>query len=177
MKFIKLIEHDIGINAHNQITKLRNICFPNSVKDRSYYKQLPHFRYLVYDNEQLISQMGVDHRVISVENSIFKIFGVIDLCVLPEYQRQGIATQLLNSLTKLAEAKSIDFLLLVPDDDRLYAKNGFQYVSNYCSFLRIHEHQNYGVAFEKIENDFMVKQIGEKTWGQDGLIDLLGYIF
>jgi GNAT superfamily N-acetyltransferase len=84
--------------------------------------------------------MGVDHRVISVADSIFKIFGVIDLCVLPEYQRQGIATQLLTSLTKLAEEKSIDFLFLVA-------------------------------------NDFMVKQIGEKSWRQDGLMDLLGYRF
>ncbi|MEM7758645.1 MAG: GNAT family N-acetyltransferase [Cyanobacteria bacterium P01_A01_bin.40] len=177
MKIIKLIEHDIGTNAHSQITKLRNICFPNSKKNRSYYKQLPHFRYLAYDNEQLIGQMGVDHRVISVGDSIFSIFGVIDLCVIPNYQRQGIATQLLNILTKLAEEKSIDFLLLVADNDKLYAKNGFKYVSSYCSFLRIHEYQNYGVAFEKIENEFMVKQIGKKSWRQDGLMDLLGYRF
>ncbi|MEL6441138.1 MAG: GNAT family N-acetyltransferase [Cyanobacteria bacterium J06621_8] len=177
MEVTKINEYDIELSTHDQITKLKNICFPNSKKDRSYYKQLPHFRYLVYDNEQLIGQMGVDYRVISVNISIFRIFGVIDLCIMPKYQRQGIATQLLNLLTKLAKEKSTDFLLLVADDDRLYARNGFKYVSNYCSFLRIHEHQNYGVALEKIENDFMVKQIGEKSWNQDGLMDLLGYRF
>jgi predicted acetyltransferase len=177
MKIIKIIEFNIELNTHNQITKLRNICFPESKKDRSYYKQLPHFRYLVYNDDQLIGQMGVDHRVISVGDSVFKIFGVIDLCVMPKYQRQGIATQLLNLVTKLAEKKSIDFLLLVADDDRLYSKHGFKYVSNYCSFLRIHEHQNYGVALEKIENDFMVKQIGTESWKHEGLMDLLGYRF
>ena len=68
-------------------------------------------------------------------------------------------------------------MLLVANDPRLYSKNGFVYISNYCSFLRIHEHQNYGVALEKIENDFMIKQIGAKNWQQDGLMDLLGYRF
>lgn len=177
MRIIKTVEFDIELDTHNQITKLRNLCFPENKKDRSYYKQLPHFRYLVYDDEQLIGQMGVDHRVISVGDSIFKIFGVIDLCIMPKYRRQGIATQLLNLLTNLAAKKSIDFLLLVANDPRLYSKNGFVYISNYCSFLRIHEHKNYGVALEKIENDFMIKQIGAKNWQQDGLMDLLGYRF
>jgi predicted acetyltransferase len=177
MEIIRITEFDIKPDTHNQIIELRNLCFPDNQRNRSYYKQLPHFRYLTYDDDLLISHMGVDHRVISVGDAVFKVFGIIDLCVLSSYRKQGIATQLLTLLSTLAESKFIDFLLLVADRDKLYAKNGFKYISTYCSFLRINEHKNYGVALEKIENDFMIKQIGTKTWNQSELMDLLGYRF
>ncbi len=177
MEIIRIIEFDIQQDIHNQITELRNLSFPDNQRDRSYYKQVPHFRYLAFDNNLLVGHMGVDHRVISVGDSAFTVFGVIDLCVIQSYQRQGIATKLLNLLSALAQEKSIDFLLLVADNGKLYWKNGFKYVSNYCSFLRIHEYKNYGVALEKIENEFMIKQIGAKAWNNEGLMDLLGYRF
>ena len=177
MNIITVIEFDISKNLHQQITELRNSAFPlEHTKPRSYYKQLPHFRYLAFSKDQLIGHMGVDHRVISVGDSIFTIFGVIDLCIKPSHQQQGIASQLLDSLTKLAREKSIDFLFSVVEDNRIYLKNGFNIVSNYCSWLRIHEHKNYGVAVEKIEEEFMIKPTGDKLW-IDEPIDLLGYMF
>lgn len=124
----------------------------------------------------LIAQMGVDYRVIRVGDSILTIFGIIDLCVAHSHRRQGIASKLLSLLTNLAREKSIDFLFVVVNSERLYLNNGFTKVSNYCSWLRIHEHTSYGVAIEKIENEFMVKQISNKLW-VDEPIDLLGYMF
>jgi predicted N-acetyltransferase YhbS len=120
--------------------------------------------------------MGVDHRVIRVGNFIFTIFGVIDLCVKSTYQQQGIASKLLSLLTELAQEKSVDFLFTVVKDERLYLKNGFQAIAHYCSWLRIHEHQNYGVAVEKIEKELMIKQTGDQPWVNEP-IDLLGYMF
>ena len=177
MKTIRAIEFDIIEETHRQITELRNSCFPaKNTKPRSYYKQLPHFRYLVFVENSLIAHMGVDHRVIRVGDSVFSIFGVIDLCVKSSYRQQGIASSLLSSLTELAREKSIDFLFVVVKDNRLYSKNGFYNIDNYCSWLRIHEHQNYGVAVEKITDEFMIKQIGARPW-IDEPIDLLGYMF
>ena len=176
MKINRIIEFDISQELHQQITELRNSCFPENSKPRYYYKQLPHFRYLVFVEDTLVAQMGVDHRVIRVGDSVFTIFGVIDLCVEQSYRQQGIASKLLSSLTTLAQAKSIDFLFVVVKDKRIYSKNGFQDISNYCFWLRIHEHKNYGVAVEKIQDEFMIKQIGDKQWVNEP-IDLLGYMF
>jgi ribosomal protein S18 acetylase RimI-like enzyme len=176
MEIIRLIEFDIEADNHNQITNLRNLCFPENKSNYSYYKQLPHFRYLAFDNNILIGYLGVDHRVISVGSSVFSIFGIIDLCVAPSHRGHGIATHLLTLLSELAEEKSIDFLFLVAEEKKLYIKNGFKVVSNYCSWLRIDEHKNYGVALEKIENELMIKQIGTKSWINQP-IDLLGYMF
>ena len=71
----KRIEYDIAPSMHGQITDLKNACFPGYEKPRSYYKQLPHFRFLAFDSDQLIGHLGIDHRVISVGDDIFTIFG------------------------------------------------------------------------------------------------------
>ncbi|MEY2832369.1 MAG: hypothetical protein RLZZ574_1627 [Cyanobacteriota bacterium] len=175
MKIIRTSEFDISADVHQQITELHNLCFSQS-QSRSYYKQLPDFRYLVYLEDELIAHMGVDHRVIRVGDAILTIFGVIDLCVKPSHQRQGIASQLLTLLTKLAQEKSIDFLFLVSHCDSIYLNNGFQAVSQECSWLGIEEHQNCGVLKETIEENFMIKQTSNKLW-VDEPIDLLGYMF
>ena len=146
MKIINVIEYNVSQDLHQQISELFNSCFPaEHTKQRSYYKQLPHFRYLVLAEDMLVAHLGVDCRVIRVGDSIFRIFGVIDLCVRQNYRRQGIASQLLTLLAELAHEKSIDFLFLVSYDDRIYLKNGFKAVSQFCSWLGIEEHKNCGV--------------------------------
>lgn len=176
MKTINVIEYDISQDLHRQIIELKNSCFPETIRQRSYFKQLPHFRYLAVAENTLVAHMGVDHRVIRVGDSVFKIFGVIDLCVKSNYRQQGIASRLLSSLTKLAHEKSIDFLFLVSHNDSFYIKNGFKAVSQSCSWLGIEEHKNCGVLEEKIEENFMIKQTGDRRW-IDEPIDLLGYMF
>ncbi|WP_417380776.1 GNAT family N-acetyltransferase [Gimesia sp.] len=170
------IEYDINPQLHDKITELRNACFPEDSKPRSYFKQLPHFRYLAYEDGILVGQMGIDHRVISVGKSVFSIFGVIDLCISRSYRSRGIASELLEQLSALAEEKGIDFLFLVADDHRLYETHGFQIISTSLTWLRIDEHKNYGVGSERIEKELMIKQTGKKVW-PDEPVDLLGYLF
>lgn len=176
MKIIKKIEYNITPILHGEITRLKNDCFPEHSKPRSYFKQLPHFRFLAYEDDKLVGHMGVDHRVISVGESIFTIFGVIDLCVSSQYERRGIASKMLCKVSSLATQKGIDFLFLVADNHKLYEKNGFLMISTFLSWLRISDHKNYGVAVERIENELMIKQIGSKAW-PDEPVDLLGYLF
>lgn len=176
MQTIRTIEFDICEKVHQQITELINSSFSETERPRSYFKQLPHFRYLVFAEDVLVGHMGVDHRVISVGDSVFSIFGAIDLCVRQNYQQQGIASNLLSLLTELAKEKSIDFLFLVAKDNRIYLKNGFQAFSQECHWLGIEDHHNCGVLTQTIEENFMVKQTSDKSW-KSGTIDLLGYMF
>lgn len=176
MQIVEKIEYDIDPQLHNEITEIQNDCFPENSKERSYFKQLPHFRYLACEDEILIGHMGIDHRVISVGKSVFSIFGVIDLCISSRYRRIGIASEMLEQLSTLAKEKGIDFLFLVADDHRLYEKNGFQLISTDLTWLKIDEHKNYGVGIERIEKELMIKQTGKKVW-PDEPVDLLGYLF
>ena len=142
MKIKKYSEFEISTNLHNEITKLKNKCFPDFQKPRSYYKQLPHFRFLVFDGDKLMGHMSVDHRVILVGETPNYIFGIIDLCVDINYRNKNIASSLLDEITTLGSNNNIDFLLLFTKDKRLYEKNNFELISTYCSWLRIDNHKN-----------------------------------
>lgn len=176
MKIELIQEYEISPTAHAKIIDLKNRCFPDHRKPWSYYKQLPHFRFLVYDDTSLIAHMGVDHRVIAVGDQPRTIFGIVDLCVDPQFRDRGIASELLDKLSELARRSRIDFLFAIVNRARLYERNGFQGLDALCLWLRINDHKNYGVAVERIANEIMVKQIGGKGW-VDGPIDLLGYMF
>jgi GNAT superfamily N-acetyltransferase len=164
----------------NHVRKLANrllvSSFPDYPRDRSYYKLLPQFRYLVWEGENLIAQMGVEHRVITNTGIPVRIFGLIDLCVASSYRSQKIATTLLQQIEELGRTSKIDFLVLFADDSRLYAENGYQRVANICRWLKVDEHQTLGVGEGSLSDCMMVKQIGEQTW-QSGIVDLLGYLF
>jgi len=42
--------------------------------------------------------------------------------------------------------------------------------------MKIDEHQTLGMGEESLSDCMMVKQLGEQTW-QNGIVDLLGYLF
>ncbi|MBE9193275.1 GNAT family N-acetyltransferase [Gloeocapsopsis crepidinum LEGE 06123] len=169
-------EYRIPNRVHKLINRLLVESFSDYPLERSYYKLLPQFRYLVWVGEDLIAHMGIEHRVITIAGIPARIFGLIDLCVASSYQSQKIATSLLQQIEELGTTSGIDFLMLFADDPRLYTKNGYHRVANLCRWMMVDEHQTLGVGEESMSDCMMVKQIGIQTW-QDGTVDLLGYLF
>lgn len=175
--FIEIVlEYNLSDEVHKLANQLLVESFPDYPLDRSYYKLLPQFRYLVWAGENLIAHMGIEHRVITNTGTPARIFGLIDLCVASSYRSQKIATTLLQQIEELSKTSKIDFLILFADDSRLYAKNGYQRVENLCRWMKVDEHQTLGVGEELMSDCMMVKQISEQTW-QEGMVDLLGYLF
>jgi GNAT superfamily N-acetyltransferase len=169
-------EYKISNNVHKIVNQLLVESFPDYPLDRSYYKLPPQFRYPVWEDNNLIAQMGVEHRAIANTGIPARIFGSIDLCVTSSYRSQKIATTLLKQLEELGRTSGIDFLVLFADDYRLYAQNGYQRVTNICRWMKIDEHQTLGVGEESLSDCMMVKQLDKQIW-QDGIVDLLGYLF
>ncbi|EHH1028277.1 GNAT family N-acetyltransferase [Vibrio parahaemolyticus] len=91
-------EIELSKEQHNSIEVLRNKSFPEHQVTRSYYKQLPHMRALKYRDDQLVGYMGLDYRVVSVGDEIYKVLGVSDFCVEQSSQRNGIGTDMLSQL-------------------------------------------------------------------------------
>ncbi|HHC7361176.1 N-acetyltransferase [Vibrio parahaemolyticus] len=119
--------------------------------------------------------MGLDYRVVSVGDEIYKVLGVSDFCVEQSSQRNGIGTAMLSQLSEYASSKDVDFIILISDLDAFYTANGYLRLSSLSSWLRIHEHKNYGVAVDQVD-DLYVKPISGKTWAV-GHIDWLGYMY
>jgi len=176
MKIIKLNEYDIDNEAENDLQNLLIECFPDVYPlDRMYYKQMPHFRYLAYDEETLIAQVGLDYRAMNLNGSAIKVLGIIVLCVKKEYRGKNLASILLNKIDDFAKLHNVDFLLLFADTETVYLRNGFIRTKNICKWLKINEYETLGIGEEAIE-ELMVKKIGQKEW-EDGYLDLLGYLY
>ena len=144
---------------------------------RTYYKQLPHFRYLVWDDDILVAQMGIEHRVIALGKQAARIFGIVDLCVDDEYRSQGIASTLLQKLETLGETSNIDFVVLFADDHGLYKKNNYQVVNNTYRWLMINDHESLGVTNRTMPDTVMVKPLGYKSWNNKAIVDFMGHVF
>ena len=176
MKIQRIEEFKITISQKKDIRRLLAECFPGYPKDRTYYKQLPNFRYLVFADHQLIGHLGVEHRMIAVDKKPFSIFGIVDFCVATEFQGKHLATTLLHKLEKLGGEHRIDFVLLTASDPQLYLKNGYQLHGNTCRWLFISDHQTLGVKNQHLKDTILVKALGAHQWSE-GTVDFLGSVF
>ncbi|MCB0551683.1 MAG: GNAT family N-acetyltransferase [Phaeodactylibacter sp.] len=176
MKFQRLPEFEIDEATENAIAGLLGECFPEYPQGRTYYKQLPDFRFLCWENDALIAHMAVEHRMINNDGQAFRIFGVVDLCVAEAFQHRRLASRMLSELALLGLRHRVDFLLLMAKDHGLYLSNGFQLVTNTCQWLMISEYRTLGIAHRRVKSSLMVKALGKKEW-RPGLVDFLGYVF
>lgn len=168
---------EFALTEHRQLSiqQLLKTAFPG-YPDRTFYRQLPDFRYLGFQGEQLMAHMAVEHRLLHNAGQLYPVFGVMDLCVDPLFQRRRIASYLLDELTDLGQAHRIDFLVLLASQHQLYLDNGFQLVSNPCVWMMITGEQSLGLTRHSVKHSLMVKPLGEPQW-KEGLVDFLGPIF
>jgi len=169
-------EIDITPAMHLQIYQLLSKCFSGYPTDKSYYKQLPDFRLLLKDRNNIVGHVAVDHRLVSVGTDVFKIFGLADVCVDEAYQSNNLASQMLHRLDEMAAKSIIDFIVLFTNQQSFYKKNGFSIVDNVCRWVFINDHQTLGVSQRNLGKSIVIKPCSNKKWGK-GTLDLLGHIF
>lgn len=179
LKIEQIFEYEMNVELRNKLQLLLVECFTDEFpEDRIYFKQLPHFRFLAFDDDnELVGQVGLDYRVMNLNGKPIRVLGIIDLCVSKINRSQGIGSLLLNEIEAFCKGKSIDFLLLFADNKKLYSNVGFKSVNNECKWLKIDDENQttYGIGNESI-NELMIKEVGSIKWG-DGKIDLLGYLY
>ena len=168
----------LDVETKLQIADLMKACFPEEdFHGRHYFKQLPHYRLLLKDKNQLIGQLGLDYRVMTLNGESINVLGVMEFAIFPQYQKQGMARLLLNELDQLAQKfqTNIDFIFLVADQHDFYRKFGFQLTAQHARWLVTEEHINYGMKEGFFDDCLMYKQVGTKPWVENGKLDLMGY--
>ncbi|MEL7121426.1 MAG: GNAT family N-acetyltransferase [Bacteroidota bacterium] len=176
IKVERIEEFFIDQTLHTEISQLLLESFSTYPEGLSYYKQIPDFRYLGWFNKQLIAHLAVDHRLMSLNGDPIKVFGVADLCVTNDYQQRGIASHLLERLTKLGRECQLDFIVLMAKEHQLYLDNDFKLVENDCQWMMMNEYRSLGIVHRRINFSMMVKKLGDKSW-EKGFVDFLGHIF
>lgn len=176
MEILKINEYDIDVILEKNILSLLIESFPDVYpRDRIYFKQMPHFRYLAFDKDILIGQAGLDYRVMNLNGIVIKVLGIIDICLKKEYRGRGIGSKLLETIECFSIAHKVDFLMLFTDVEAFYTRNGFVSVKNKCKWTKIDEHKTLGIGEEEIK-ELMIKKTGNKVW-EYGCLDMLGYLY
>jgi len=173
---LRVAEAEIGVDLSRQLQSLLQACFAG-YPSRSYFKLPPHFRYVAMRSDGLVvGQMGVELRIIRVGDDVIRTFGVVDLCVSGSERSRGLASTLLAEVTDFARACAMAFIVLFADDGRLYTRNGWIYVSNRCTWVKIDNHVTLGLVSRVNPGVMMVKAVGNQAWPA-GDVDLLGHLF
>jgi predicted acetyltransferase len=179
VKIDMVFDYEIGNDLTSNIQELLSECFQEDYpKNRIYFKQLPHFRFVVFnDKNQLVGQVGIDYRVMNLNGNPIRALGLIDLCVTQNTRSQGIGSMLLLEIEQFCCNRNIDFLLLFADNNTLYLKNGYKSVTNKYKWLKIdHVSQiTRDIGYEVIDG-LMIKEVGKSGWSE-GDLDFLGYLY
>jgi len=170
-------EFQITKALHLKIQSLLELCFANYPSSQDFLHQKPSFRYLMLDDKKLVGHMAVDHRIIQLDDQVFSIFGIVDLCIHPDYQHKKQASKLIKTLVTLAEEHEVEAILLFSNLFSFYEKLGFKKKSNKCRWLMIQNNVSLGVARRSLDDCLMVKILTEKKWPSEKELDLLGHVF
>lgn len=175
MRIETLAEYDIGSDSQTAIRRLLAADFPGFAKQQS-MTPLPHCRYLVWLDNELIAHVGIHYRQILNGDRPARIFGISHLCVAKAHRSQRIATILLNQIESLAYSGHVEFLLLFAEDARLFATNDYQQADNPCRWVQVEDSKMVAIAEGKLTPYLMVKPLSSLAW-QPGVVDLLGPAF
>lgn len=175
MKIERIAEYALTPTVRTKIIALLREGFGVYPEDRSFYKQLPCFRFLAWEADALIGHLAAEFRIINVGGTVLPIFGVADLCVSATRRQQRIATQMLGELEGLAPDAGVEFIVLTGSEPDVYHGMGFQHLERSCRWLLINNLKSLGVIRRSV-NNIMVKPLGNRSW-PDGEIDFLGHIF
>jgi predicted acetyltransferase len=169
-------EYQVNSNERQQVNKILEQCFPEYYVNREYFKQIPHFRIFIKEEDTIIGKLAIDYRIMSLNDQPIRVWGIIDVCVLPEKRGHNLSSILLKKAEKVATENGLDFLLLFADNPKLYLNNGYvKCLENEIHWLKINEHEMLGLGKEVIP-ELMIKKIGNKEW-EAGKLDMMGYLY
>ena len=178
MKIDFIEEFQIGENIKIELVELLALCFSETAyRGRTFFKQLPHYRLILTDENKVIGQVAIDYRIMNLNGEIVRVFGVIDLAIYPKRQGEGLGTKLMLELEKISSANqnNIDFLFLVTDKPAFYERLGYKKTKLQVTWLKINQGKNHGLTTEEVNDcDLMFKEVSGRKWS-DGQLDMLGY--
>ena len=161
-------------DEESQIAAILEQCFDGMHGGRTYCEQIPQQRLLGYCGDRLVGHLGLDYRMIRIGEAIISIVGIIDLCVVPDLRRNGLAQRLLAAAEKRSAAQ--DFSVLMAKDTRLYERAGYCLLTKAdVTWLVIDELRCHGVSNRDLSDIFMQKPLSSKQWPK-GPIDMLGFL-
>lgn len=178
-----MVEYDIKFISEEQVSeeldkKLRDLlvlCFPQTAhifSKHRYYHEPAQYRWCIFaKDESLIANVALHIKKIKTEFASYDMGGIAEVCVHPDFRRQGITRMLLKQILDYLQERGFVFSMLFGNTE-IYSSSGFKKVENKIRYLD-QETQDW-----KIEKDpsAMYLELGQVNW-PNGIIDICGPTF
>lgn len=170
-------EYELHEMANTQIAALLAESFQGYPQGRTHYKQMPSFRVLFSDHDELVGHAAVDHRQVSMGGKLYQIFGLADVCVREISQHAGVGSQIMAYIRNLAKEHEIDFLMAFSEDREFYHRFGFEVFTGFSKWLVLLNNHSLGLVNRKIEGSLLVAPLKKGLKANMGDLDLMGTVF
>lgn len=164
---------DIEVDARTdeQLRELLSICFDNQpiFRKQRYFYEKPSHRWVVNSNAKPVAHAALHEKVISINGEDYKVGGVAEVCVHPEYRGKGFVRLILTEITKWMKANHLAFGLLFANHPNVYSPSEYFVIDNCIRYYEPETNQWH----EKIFTESMVCLINEAVW-PEGLVNLNG---
>ncbi len=134
-KIIKESQIDNELDA--EIRKSLCICFPwhKHIYEnlRPWHGIAPLFTVFIERNRDIIAHAAVVDTQIKIDNRPFRVAGLQNVFVIPDYRKKGVSNIILQAAVTEAEKYDFDFGLLFTSYDpvlKVYARNGWREIEN-----------------------------------------------
>ncbi|MCB9512373.1 MAG: GNAT family N-acetyltransferase [Deferribacteres bacterium] len=165
-----IADKDVDNSLDQALRRLLTVCFTKPgdevFQKRRYFIDPPIHRWIIADKEKLVAHVAAHEKTIIHNAQKMTIGGVAEVCVHPEYRRQGLVRAILLRAHALFRAKKFPFAALC-GDAAIYTSSGYVEVSN-LHFKRGEQLSNIPGA--------MVCKLGDQKWPKDEVV-LLGNLF
>jgi predicted N-acetyltransferase YhbS len=177
------IEHipELALTGHDdqQIADLLDTAFgragPSGFDGQSYYQQRHQLRIITRAGEAIIGHIALLFRAIRVGGRLVQITGLAEVATHPDHAGRGIASFLLKDAVAQSRNSLAEFMVLFGDHS-IYAKHGFQSVSNPLRYVAMDDCKTHDVTTQ-IDDALMVLPLGDAVWDPQAEVDLLGHKF
>ena len=155
-----------------QIRGLLTKCFtrPEDVvfKDRRYFREPYPHRWVIRDaQDTIIAHVGVHEKTAETDGRIFRIGGIAEVCVHPDFRGRGLVKKMLVRVHDWLIQHEFDFAVLF-GDARVYGSSGYVQVNNL-----VHDNVTATGEICTSHSPTMVRQLSNIPW-PDGQVYLPG---
>jgi len=125
-------DSDIDPTLDLEIRRGLLICFPDDKdifsRTRRYHGVVSLYSVIIEQNKTVCAHLDVVDRTILISQQSFRIAGVGNVYVLPDYRGKGLSDRILKVSMQQAEKRGFDYGLLFAGDysQKIYTRNGWK---------------------------------------------------
>lgn len=129
MERIYIPDSEVDDTMDKEIRNLLVCSFPSEKKfvARRYGNDKPRHRWLIKSGEKMAAHLAAHEKTMSYGNITLKFIGISEVCVHPEFRRQGLAGTLLKAVED--HFKDVKVFILL-GKAMFYTSSGYVHVNN-----------------------------------------------